>query len=495
MRSALVLLLVASAPPALAATINVGPTDDYHKIEAAQPGDVVLIAPGTYKFRVDFETPGTPAAPITVQAADPSNRPVWDLTGIPVSSAPGSYTAGDKGRGCWQFHGGYYVVDGIVFKNCNDSSSAGLRVINVPSVHIRNCLFQGNTNGVTGAGDDLVIEFSEFDANGKVFMAGDNAAHQIYIFGGQLTVRFSYFHDSPEGQSFHVRARQATLEYNWFTRPGSYTGDMMTCEYLCGGTGTQAITMSMLLRGNVIVQGTPSNHSQIIAQLNDASPPNSVDGTGSTGNMDLTMVSNTVIGTTGYNNDLVHSVNDATLTTAVHLTDNLVETVKVMNLVENPGVSVTTLDGTNNWVSTGTDVGTLSGSVFGTDPMLSSSYVPQAGSPVIGKAAAPGANGPAYEYYKDETTKLMGRVRASVLDVGAFESTTMSQPFGPGGAPAIDGGTSGDGGGGGTTGPPTTGGGHSTQDSGCGCSLTGSTPLLLWPVVLIFVALAVRRRA
>jgi len=488
------ILLLASAP-ASAATITVGPGDDYHKIEAAQPGDVVEIAPGTYKFRVDFETPGTAAAPIIVRAQDPKNRPVWDLTGTPVSTAPGSYTGLDKERGCWQFHAGWYVVDGIVFKGCQDSSSAGIRVINVPSVHIRNCLFQNNTNGVTGAGDDLVIEFSELDGNGFPYMPTDNAAHQIYIYGGTLTVRFSYVHDSPMGQSFHVRARQSTIEYNWLTRPGSYMGDMMTCEYLCGGTGTNAITMTMLLRGNVIVQSTPPNHSQILAQVNDDNPPKSVDATGSTAAMALTMISNTIIGTSGYNNALVHSVNDATLATSVHLVDNLVSNVKTLDLVENLAIPNATLDGKNNWVTTGTDVGTTTGSIFGTDPMLSPSYVPLAGSPVVGKAADPGPNGPTYEYYKDETITLEGRARASVLDVGAFESTTTSSPFGSGGAPAIDGGVAGDGGGGGGTIPPGGGGGGSTQPGGSGCGLVGDPPAPAWILALVLLVLAVRRRA
>src|SRR3954469_2354580 len=123
----LVLMLVAL--PAAAKTITVVPGDSFAKIEAAQPGDIVEIAAGTYKFRVDFETAGTAAQPIIIRAQDPNNRPVWDLTGTPVGMAPGSYTAGDKHRGCWQFHAGHYLVDGIVFQHCIDHGSAGIRVI------------------------------------------------------------------------------------------------------------------------------------------------------------------------------------------------------------------------------------------------------------------------------------------------------------------------------------------------------------------------------
>lgn len=47
--------------------------------------------------------------------------------------APGSYTAGDRGRGGWQFSGAKnYCVSGIVFRNCHTASmnSAGVRYYN-----------------------------------------------------------------------------------------------------------------------------------------------------------------------------------------------------------------------------------------------------------------------------------------------------------------------------------------------------------------------------
>jgi len=165
--AALAALSVLVGPAALAKTISVVPGDSYAKIEAAVAGDVVEIAPGTYAFRLDFDNSGTAAAPIVLRAQDPTNRPVWDLAGTAVSAAPGSYNGGDKGRGCWQFRGSHYLVDGIVFRNCNDQSSAGVRVVNVADVTLRNCLFTGNTNGITGSADGLVVEFCELDGNGK----------------------------------------------------------------------------------------------------------------------------------------------------------------------------------------------------------------------------------------------------------------------------------------------------------------------------------------
>jgi len=488
-----ILVLSLLAASASAATISVGPGDNWTKMQSAQPGDIIEIAPGTYQFRVDFQTAGTAAQPIIIRAQSASNPPVWDLGSTPVSSAPGSSTAGDKGRGCWQFRAGHYVVDGIIFKNCKDSSSAGIRVVNVPDVTIRNCLFKDNTNGVTGAGDPLTIEFSEFDGNGQKFSSSDDPAHQLYVYGGALVVRFSHFHDSPEGQDFHVRARDATLEYNWITRPGSYLGDLMTCEYLCGGSGKLPITQRMLLRGNVLVQGTPANTSQLLVMMQDNVTPDSVDSTGSVVQMDLTLVYNTVVGSKSPNSAAVHERND-TVATAAHLSDNVILDFKTVELVESPALGNSTLDGQANWVTTGTDVSTLAGSHFGTDPMISASYVPLAGSPIINSAANISSLSPTFEYYRDETVHLMGRVRSSANDPGAFESTTSSTPFGGIDGGSDDGGVTG-GGGGGTTVPPISGGGGSTPAPGCGCVLSGTTLPALWgPAALAGVFLVFARR-
>jgi len=67
---------------ARAATIDVTPSDDYTKIESAQPGDEVVIAPGTYKFLVYLTQQAPSNNPIVIRAQDPKNPPVWDLTGL-----------------------------------------------------------------------------------------------------------------------------------------------------------------------------------------------------------------------------------------------------------------------------------------------------------------------------------------------------------------------------------------------------------------------------
>src|SRR5689334_8577212 len=114
------ILVLAAGGAAQARTISITPdmTTGYTAMEAAVAGDEIVIAPGVYKFRVNFDTAGTAAAPIVIRAADPANRPIFDPSPSMVAAAPGSYNGGDKGRGCFQFRGAHYRVDGIVFRNC-----------------------------------------------------------------------------------------------------------------------------------------------------------------------------------------------------------------------------------------------------------------------------------------------------------------------------------------------------------------------------------------
>src|SRR5690242_6501523 len=81
-----------------AATIYVSPHDpaatNIAKIEGARPGDEVVVAPGTYRFRLYLEGLGTATQPIVIRAADPSRRPVWDLAGNITAKWPGTYMGG-----------------------------------------------------------------------------------------------------------------------------------------------------------------------------------------------------------------------------------------------------------------------------------------------------------------------------------------------------------------------------------------------------------------
>jgi hypothetical protein len=399
-------------------------------LEAAEAGDIVEIEPGTYQYRVFLENQGTEDNPIIIRALDPEGRPVWDLIGDEdhmVDDWPGSYTAGDLHRGAWQVgpEGAYYEISGIVFRNCRASSSAGMRMVNSGPVLIRDCLFEQNTSGLTGTSEDLVVEFCEFRENGKTITTGA-MTHNIYIYGGKFTMRHSFSHDSHEGQLFHIRATDSLLEYNWFSRPSSYVGDIMTCNNLCGG---DTFDQNMVLKGNVIIQGEPENQSQLIALYHD-------EGSG-VENMYIDLVYNTIIGTPrdpDQTHNLLNLRND-TVGTHAALHNNIVYNVATVAQANSPELDNWSVAGNNNWVTTGADATGLSGTLDGTDPGFTDvdglDFTLSAGAGAENQADTAIGDLPNREYYRDETLTMRYRVRSSATDIGAFEIGTSGPSFGP----------------------------------------------------------------
>jgi hypothetical protein len=409
-----------------AATINVVPGDTYTRIESALPGDQVVIAPGTYSFRVYLTRQATPTNPITIRALDPGNPPVWDFGTNLVENAPGSYTAPDRGRGGWQFSGAKnYSLSGIVFRNCRNGSMncAGIRYYNTTTnLYLKDCVFTQNDNGITGGTQEssATVENCEFSTNGNVLASA--ATHNLYIYGGLFSMRYCYVHDSVQAENFHIRSRNATLEYNWFARAKSYEGDLMTDDDFSGtGPFAQAITV----RGNVFVQAAaPDNHSQVFVMYND------------TGLTNLTMTArvlyNTFVGNGGSAAFVRLSNADGTQMTAEE-SDNLIYGTTRPYLIENTGVG--TVSGVNNWLQTNATAGTLTGSVRSATPGFRNTalqdYTLAPGSTCIGTANYSVYGLPGREYYRNEPTNRMWRIRAAARDIGAFESTSTNAPVGP----------------------------------------------------------------
>ena len=406
-----------------AARIDVFAHDPEHvniaKIEGASPGDVVTIGPGTYRFRLYLTAVGSTDRPIVIRARDPSARPVWDLGGRPVAEWPGSYRAGDRGRGIWQIAGAHYEISDIVFRGGSDRSigdSAGVRLKSASHVSLRNCLFQENDNGLQGAGRATLVEFSEFDRNG--LPGAREASHNVYMHGGDITVRYSYIHDAIGGQNLHVRANRAIFEYNWIARSRTYLADLMPCTYPpCDPD------QYLVLRGNVLVSGTPIGRRQIIGLVNDQAVP----GLG----LHLTMINNTVIG----GNDsaaLVRLVNgDPTRNRvqSVRLINNAVVDVRRVLAVDRLLTANWLVSGANNWVNSEANAPReLRDTIRGRNPAFRDQrgldLVPTPESALVG-SALPVPDAPVREYYRDETVTMRWRERAHVRDIGAFESTTL----------------------------------------------------------------------
>ncbi|HEV2393569.1 MAG TPA: hypothetical protein VG146_14550 [Verrucomicrobiae bacterium] len=423
------LLLLFTGCLARGAVINVQPGDNYSKIEAAHPGDQVLIAPGSYAFRVYLTQQATPTNPIVIQAQDPANPPVWDFGTTLVENAPGSYTAGDRGRGGWQFSGAKnYSISGIVFRNCRTASfnSAGIRYYyGSTNIYVKDCVFTQNDNGITGGSQDsaLTVEFCEIYANGNTNASASSPTHNLYIYGGTFTMRYCYVHDSVQAENFHIRSRNVTLEYNWFARAKNYEGDLMTDDDF---TGAGPYSQAMTLRGNVILQAAaPSNHGQVIALYNDNSSVTNLT-------LSLRAAYNTFIGNGG-NAAFVHLSNADKTRMNVEESDNILFGTTQPYLIENAGFA--SLSGQNNWLQTNAAPGMLSGSIQSAAPgfrnAATKDYTLSTRSACIG-AASPSVYGlPGKEYFRNEITNRFWRIRSAARDLGSFESTSTSSPIGP----------------------------------------------------------------
>jgi hypothetical protein len=409
-----------------AALISITTNDNYTKIEAARSGDEVVISPGTYAFRVYLTEPATNT--ITIRALDPTNPPVWDFGTTLLDNAPGSYTAGDKARGAWQFSGAMnYSISGIVFRNCRNvaRNAAGIRYYyGTTNLYIKNCLFAFNDNGLTGGTQDsqATVEFCEFSTNGNPAASLTAPTHNIYIYGGFLALRYCYVHDSAQGQNFHIRCRDATLEYNWFARANNYDGDLMTDDDFSGpGPFSQVLT----LRGNLFIQNPlPGNHSQTISIYNDAGVTNLT--------LNVRAFYNTYVGA-NTNAAFVHVSNADGTQMNAEVWNNVIYGTKTPSLVED--VIHGSVTGANNWIQTNATPGPLINSVQSASPGFrnpsAKDYTLAGGSSCIGAANSAVYGLPGKEYFLNEITNCQWRIRLAARDIGAFESTTTNSSIGP----------------------------------------------------------------
>ncbi|MDB6064218.1 MAG: hypothetical protein JWR26_426 [Pedosphaera sp.] len=277
-----------------------------------------------------------------------------------VDNAPGSYGAGDRGRGAWQVDGGAnYLISSVVFTGCHNASqnSAGLRYDNgATGLLLKDCIFRNNDNGITGGSQngDATVEHCEFDGNGN--LAATSSAHNMYI------------------------------------------------------------------------NANPDNHGQILAIFNDGGLSNDT--------MSVQIINNTCVadGTPGNggNAAFVHLSNaDGTQMTA-QLFNNLIYGTTLPTLVEN--ASKGTVVGSNNWLPTGVNAGTLTNCIFSASPGFKNagakdfSLLP--GSLCIGAANQTIKGLPIREYFHDETATREYRIRNTAMDIGVFENTTTGAGIG-----------------------------------------------------------------
>jgi hypothetical protein len=168
----------------------------------------------------------------------------------------------------------------------------------------------------------------------------------------------------------------------------------------------------------------PDNHSQVVAVYRDSGPTNLT--------LSVRLLYNTFIGNGG-SAALVHLSNADGTRMNAEMSDNIIYGTTRPFLVENTNVG--SVVGVNNWLQTNATAGTLSGSVKSATPgfrnAAAQDYTLAPGSVCIGAASAAVYGLPGREYYRNELTNRLWRVRAAARDLGAFESTTTNNPVGP----------------------------------------------------------------
>ena len=207
-------------------------------VRAAQDGDIIAIAPGTYAgesmiiARNDLILRGQDG----IATIDAAHTPLMQNKAILIT----------QGRNL--------LLENLELKGAisTDQNGAGIRAEG-PSLHVRHCFIHDNQAGILVANrrdSTLLVEYSEFARNGH----RSGQAHQIYAgLSAQLTLRYNYIHDSFVGSAIKSRAARTVIAYN-FVADGAAGSANYTVDLANGGYA--------VLVGNVLEKASHAqNHT------------------------------------------------------------------------------------------------------------------------------------------------------------------------------------------------------------------------------------------
>lgn len=218
-------VLVAAGSAGVAADSQATRTSSEVRPPAAAPRQLIEVGKDkAIKTLAAASAMARDGAVIEVDAGDyVGDVAVWnqnDLTlrarGGPVRLVANGKSA--EGKGIWVVKGQRVLVQGFEFVEAtvSDRNGAGIR-LERGSLHVRNCRFLRNQNGILTANDptiELTIEDSEFGFNG----AGDGQSHNLYVGRiGLLSVTGSYFHHANRGHLLKSRAKKNLVFYSRLT--------------------------------------------------------------------------------------------------------------------------------------------------------------------------------------------------------------------------------------------------------------------------------------
>jgi hypothetical protein len=245
-----VLLSLAAALPASAATLSAGPGKTYatpcRAFAAAQTGDIVEIT-GNTTYSGD------------VCAVTASNLTIRGVNGRPKIDAAGKNALG---KGTWVIQGSNVTVENVEMYGAKvpDQNGAALRLEGT-NFTLRLGYLHDNENGIlTGANtaSKILVEYSQFAHNGY----GTGYTHNLYIGNvGSLTFRYNYSHDANVGHNLKSRAQVNMIAYNRFssTPAGQAGSGQPSYEVDLPNAGTS------YLIGNVIQQPAVNQNPTLVA--------------------------------------------------------------------------------------------------------------------------------------------------------------------------------------------------------------------------------------
>lgn len=405
--------------------IFVQPGDDFTKIENAGAGDIVEIAPGTYRFRVRLSNHGTESEPIIIRALDPDNPPVFDLGGDWCGDWPGSWS---NNRAIFHIDGSFYKISDIVFRGAhqaaNSADASGIRSVGAQNITVQNCLFEYNDNGVQGTGENILYEFCEFRYNGKTNGQTGDAAHNIYTHGGTFTFCYCYIHDPLEGQNIHSRSRYMLVKSCLIEYARSYTADIMVDgnEWVSGQPLYQTLTIS-----GCIIKESPNqiNNTKAFTLYNSPSHSGVY--------MKLLLFYNTFIGN-GNNGSVIRFTDSGLAGHEVYMVNNIFFKKHDPARFDGNSAQSAIVLFDNNWWPEGYDYSSDSSfmfnSIFGINPGFRDAANNDFG--LTGNAQVNGLANPAlcaapqYEFDLDYMRRGEYKLRKSAQDLGAYEHCDSS---------------------------------------------------------------------
>lgn len=258
-------------------TPGMNPTSAYTTIESASAGDVVLLEPGTYHFRLYLSKDG-----VVVKGRDKNNPPVFDYHGRPCGQWPGSDQDSWNNYGI-QIQASNVLIENLVITGAkNDGHASALYaspmgVAKEPAdagtiknnIVLRNLKVYDNDEGISGLGDPLIVDGCEIYNNGSV---GPIPRHNIYLQGGTAVIKNSKIHDST-ATNIQVRTKLCRIEYCDIGAFGDSSHSILMITDKADAINGQAFEQRLILVGNRIsgVRNHANGMAKLIALVNSNS--------------------------------------------------------------------------------------------------------------------------------------------------------------------------------------------------------------------------------